>query len=101
MPVAEPASKLMCRFVADVLECPIDIGDDVAHHQRAVQAFVEELRPWLPPVAGPFRAQAPLFTTLELDEKPGRVSVEFTSKGLACFRGWLRRQELGPVLGTS
>jgi hypothetical protein len=56
---------------------------------------------WMPPVAGPFRAHAPLFATLELDEKTGRVSVEFTLEGLACFRGWLRRQGLDPVLGTS
>jgi hypothetical protein len=100
MPAAEPASMLVCRFVAAVLERTIDITDNTVH-QRAVQAFVNELRPWMPPVVGPFRAHAPLFATLELDEKTGRVSVEFTPEGLACFRGWLRRQGLDPVLGTS
>jgi hypothetical protein len=42
MPTAEPASMLVCRFVADVLERTIDLSDE-ATRQRAVQAFVEEL----------------------------------------------------------
>jgi hypothetical protein len=100
MSAAEPASMLVCRFVAAVLERIIDITDD-AIHQHALQVFVNELRPWMPPVAGPFRVHAPLFAMLELDEKTGRVSVKFTPEGLACFRGWLRRQGLDPLLGTS
>jgi hypothetical protein len=100
MSAAEPASMLVCRFVAAVLERTIDITDD-AIHQHALQVFVNELRPWMPSVAGPFRAHAPLFAMLELDEKTGRVLVEFTPEGLACFRGWLRRQGLDPLLGTS
>ena len=100
MSAYQPASMLVCRFVAAVLERTIDLSDDAAH-QCAVQAFVNELRPWMPPIADPVQAQTPLFATLELDEKTGRVSVEFTPEGLACFRGWLRRQGLDPVLGTS
>jgi len=98
MPAAAPASLLVCRFVAEVLERTIDIAGEAAH-QRAVQAFVEELRPWIPSV--PLRPQAPLFATLALDETTGLVSVEFTPEGLACFRGWLRRRGLDPALGTS
>lgn len=73
MSAAKPASMLVCRFVAAVLERTIDITDD-AIHQHAIQVFVNELRPWMPPVAGPFRVHAPLFAMLELDEKTGRVS---------------------------
>ena len=51
-PSAEPSSTLVRRFVADVLERTIDTLDDEAY-QRAVQEFVEELRPWMPPVAAP------------------------------------------------
>jgi hypothetical protein len=100
MPTAEPASMLVCRFVADVLEHTIALNDE-ATRQRVVQAFVEELRPWMPPVASPLRAYAPLFAILELDENSGQVSVAFTPEGLTCFRGWLRRQGLDPVLSTS
>ena len=54
MPAADPAFTLVCRFMADVLERTIDISNNAAQ-QRAVRAFVDELRPWMPPVAGPCR----------------------------------------------
>jgi hypothetical protein len=97
---AEPASPLVCRFVADVLERTMDIADDAAR-QRAVQAFVDDLRPWMPPVIGGARSHAPLFSRMEIEDETGKVSVAFTPEGLTCFRGWLRRQGLDPVLGTS
>ena len=100
MPADQPASMLVCRFVAAVLERTIDLNDDAAH-QRAVQAFVNELRPWMPPIIGRSRPHAPLFSHMEIEEETGQVSVEFTPEGLACFRGWLRRQGLDPILGTS
>jgi hypothetical protein len=101
MPFAEPwSSTLVCRFVADVLDQTRDIADD-AVYQRALQAFVDELRPWMPPIAGPPRSHAPLFSRMDLDEDTGQVSVVMTPEGLACFRGWLRRQGLDPVVGMS
>ena len=58
MPSAESwSSTLVCRFVADVLDRTLDITDD-AEHQRAQQAFVDELRPWMPPINGPARSHA-------------------------------------------
>jgi hypothetical protein len=101
MPSAEPwSSTLVCRFVADVLDRTLDIADDAAY-QRALQAFVDELRPWMPPIVGPARSHAPLFSRMDLDEDTGQVSVVMTPEGLACFRGWLRRQGLDPAVGTS
>ena len=100
MPADQPVSMLVCRFVAAVLERTLDLSDDAAY-QRAVQAFVNELRPWMPPIIGRARPHAPLFSRLEIEEETGQVSVEFTPEGLACFRGWLRRQGLDPLLGTS
>jgi hypothetical protein len=101
LPSAEPwSSTLVCRFVADVLDWTLDIADDAAY-QRALQAFVDELQPWMPPIAGPVRSHAPLFSRMDLDEDTGQVSVAMTPEGLACFRGWLRRQGLDPVAGTS
>ena len=67
MPDAEPASSLVCRFVADVLKRTMDIADDAAY-QRAVQAFVDELRPWMPPVIGGARPHAPLFSRMEIED---------------------------------
>jgi hypothetical protein len=101
MPSAESwSSTLVCRFVADVLGRTLDITDD-AEHKRALQDFVNELRPWMPPVNGPARSQATLFSRMDLDEDTGQVSVVMTPEGLACFRGWLRRQGLDPAIGTS
>ena len=98
---SEPyASTLVCRFVAEVLERTIDMVDDTAH-QRAVQAFIDELEPWMPPAHGHVRSHAPLFYSLDLDEKTGEVSVDCTPEGLLCFRGWLNRQGLSPAMGTS
>lgn len=82
------------------IERTIDLSDDAAH-QRAVQVFVNELRPWMPPVIGRAQPHARLFARMEIEEKTGQVLVEFTPEGLACFHGWLRRQGLDPILGTS
>ena len=94
------SSTLACRFIAELLGRTIHITDDIAY-QHAVQAFVDELQPWIPPVSGPTQSYATLFSSLELDEHTGEVSADFTSEGLACFRGWLRRQGLDPVMSTS
>lgn len=94
------SSTLACRFMAELLERTIDIVDDHAH-QQAVQAFVDELRPWIPPTSGPARSYATLFDRLELDEQTGMVSAAFSPEGLACFRGWLRRQGLDPAMSAS
>jgi hypothetical protein len=78
----------------------MDMNDDAAY-QHALQDFVEEQRPWMPPVTGPLRSHALIFSRLELDPHAGHVSAEFTPEGLACFRGWLRRQGLDPAASAS
>ena len=55
----------------------------------------------MPSVIGRTRSHAPLFSHMEIEDKTGQVSVAFTPEGLACFHGWLHRQGLDPVLGTS
>ena len=78
----------------------MDIDDDHAY-QRATQAFVDELSPWMPPVDAPIRSHATLFSRLEIDEQTDLISVDFTPEGLAYFRAWLRRQGLDPLMSTS
>ena len=94
------SAPLVCRLVADVLGRTMGMSDDAAS-QRALQDVVEEQRPWMPPAAGLVRSHAPIFSRLELDSHTGHVLAEFTPEGLACFRGWLRRQGLAPQGGTS
>lgn len=101
MPAAQHwSSSLACRFVAELMSRTMDVTDDAAY-KRAVQAFIDELRPWMPPVAAPGRCYAPLFSRLEIDEDADQVVADFTPEGLACFRAWLSRQGLDPVMGTS
>ncbi len=95
-----PTSALVCRFVAEILDRTLTITDDAAH-QKAVQAFVDELRPWMPSASVPIRSHAPLFAKMDLEQKTGQVDVELTPEGLMCFRGWLQRQGLNPMVGTS
>ena len=66
-----PASTLVCRFVAEILGRTLHITDDAAH-QKAVQAFVDELRPWMPPATVLVCSHAPLFASMELSKQLGR-----------------------------
>jgi hypothetical protein len=74
------SATLVCRLVADVLGRTMGMSDNAA---------------------GLVRSHAPIFSRLELDAHTGHVSATFTPEGLACFRGWLRRQGLAPQGGTS
>ena len=94
------SSTLVCRFVADLLEHTIDIAEEAAH-QRAIQAFVDELQPWIIPVNDKCQTGTPLFTSMQINETTGEVAVKFTPEGLACFHGWLRRQGIDPMMNTS
>ena len=90
----------VCQFVAELLERTRDLTDDTSY-QCAVQRFVDEHRPWMPPIPNSGRSLAPIFSRLELDESGDSVIVEWTPEGLACFQGWLRRQGLDPMMGQS
>ena len=101
MPSAEHWSfPLVCRFMAELLERTMDIADDDVHRQ-AVQAFCEELKPWVQPGDCPDpRPEFTVFSRIDMDEKSDTISVSFTPEGLAFFRAWMRRQGLDPIMGT-
>lgn len=88
----DPSRKLVMRFLADLLDRTMDITDDDAH-QRAVQAFVDELLPWFPPDAPP-QMESRLFDRLNLDERTEIVSVDLSPAGWICFRAWCHRRGL-------
>ena len=102
MPTAEHWSSLLaCRFMAELIERTIGIVDDAAH-QQAVQAFLDDLRPWLHDAdrVAP-RPTFTVFSEMALDPDTEEVSVVFTPEGRAFFRAWLRRRGLDPVMGAS
>jgi hypothetical protein len=95
------SSPLACRLMAELLDRTMDIVDGAAH-QRAVQAFLDELKPWLQPGDCPIpRRQFTVFSSIEMGRHTDTVSVAFTPEGLAFFRAWLRRQGLDPAMSAS
>ena len=94
-------SSLACRFMAELLDRTMDIVDDAAH-QREVQAFLDELKPWLHLGDCPApRPEFTVFSSINMDQETEMVSIDFTPEGLAFFRAWLRRRGMDPVMGTS
>ena len=94
------SSPLACRFMAELMDRTMDIADDAAH-RRAVQAFCDELRPWVRPgdCLNP-RPEFTVFSRIDMDEETDAVSVTFTPEGLAFFHAWMRRRGLDPLMGT-
>jgi hypothetical protein len=95
------SSPLVRRFVAELLRHTMDIADEAAY-QRELQAFLDELNPWVDPGDCPaLRAAFTMFAQLEMDDLTETVSVAFTPEGLAFFRAWLRRQGIDPTVNMS
>ena len=95
------SSPLACRLMAELLDRTMDIVDSAAH-QRAVQAFLDALKPWLQPGDCPTpRREFTVFSSIEMDWHTDAVSVAFTPEGLAFFRAWRRRRGLDSVMGRS
>ena len=95
------SSPLACRFLAELMGRTMDITDEVAY-QREVQAFLDELKPWVYPGDCPDpRPEFTVFSRLEMDEYTDTVSVVFTPEGRAFFRAWMRRQGIDPAMSMS
>jgi len=85
--------ELVLEFVAELMNATQGATTDRAF-QRAVQAYVDELRPWLSEQDAPVapRPVFSLFTSCEFSEKAEDVSVVLSPEGEALFRAWVRRQ---------
>jgi hypothetical protein len=98
MPPSPPADSLeaalVLRFVAEVMKRTLDAPTPEAFAQ-GVQAYCDELRPWLDPEDYPLSSQEQ-FTLLdycEIDEAED-VWVRLSPEGYVFFRAWLRRKAL-------
>jgi hypothetical protein len=86
-------SELVLEFMAELMAVTQGATTDTAF-QRALQGYVEELRPWLTEQDAP-RAPRPafsLFTACEVTENGETVNVVLSPEGEAVFRAWVRRQ---------
>ena len=97
---------LVRHFVGDLLTRTMG-APTAAAHQHALQAFLEDLSPWvlsheLPTLLGP---AFPLFDACEFtptaDGTDEDVAVALSPQGEVVFRAWLRRRGVDPVLCSS
>lgn len=87
-----PFANLALGFVAELIVQTADSPDDDAY-QRAWQAFVDKLIPWMS-LDEPLCIDAPLFHSIALDTQINTLSVDFTQVGVKCFLAWCQRQGL-------
>ena len=97
---------LVRHFVGDLLTRTMD-APTAAAHQHALQAFLEDLSPWvlpheLPTLLGP---AFPLFDACEFtptaDGTDEDVAVALSPQGEVVFRAWLRRRGVDPLVCSS
>lgn len=86
-------SDLVLEFMAELMTVTQGATTDIAF-QRALQCYVEELRPWLNEQNAPStpRPVFSLFTSCEVTEDGETVNVVLSPEGEAVFRAWVRRQ---------
>ncbi len=99
-------NTLVMHFVGDLLQRTMD-APTAAAHQQALQAFLEDLSPWvlpheLPTLLGPAFT---LFDACEFtptaDGTDEDVAVALSSQGEVVWRAWLRRRGVDPLLCSS
>ena len=86
-------SELVVEFMAEMMTVTQGAATDTAF-QRALQGYVEELRPWLNEQDAPStpRPVLSLFTSCAITENGETVNVVLSPEGEAVFRAWVRRQ---------
>ena len=97
---------LLRHGFSDLLQRTMD-ASTAAAHQQALQAFLDDLAPWvlphkLPTLLGPaftlFDACASIPTAAGTDEE---VAVTQAPQGAGLLRAWLRRRGVDPVRCSS
>ncbi len=85
--------ELALAFVAELMQVTHG-ADTAAAFQHALQAYVDELRPWLRErdVPETVRAAVSLFEACEGTVQTDDLRIRFSPEGDALFRAWVRRQ---------
>lgn len=95
---------LVVQFIGDVLKRTIDCPTVVAH-QQALQAFLDELAPWVTPADLPPRRRQSFTLFDHLSCAPHGededVWVALSPEGQAFFRAWLRQRGVDPFFCSS
>ena len=92
------SQEMLTEFLAELLD---RASDESSEHmfQKKVQAFCDELRPWIDPsiITHP-RAVFTLFDDLRFFDDGDTGLVKLSPEGYAFFHAWLRRRWCNPVL---
>src|SRR5262249_22271642 len=100
-----PSHALVVQFIAALLQrtqgCPT-----VEAHQHALQGFLDDLTPWIPPVELPTLPEQPFtlfdhFALTPRGDGDEDVSVALSPGGEIVFRAWLRQRGLDPLVCSS
>ena len=85
--------ELALEFVAELMEVTCS-ADTAAAFQRALQTYVDELRPWLceRDVPETVRSTFSLFDACDESEQTDDLRIQFSPEGDALVRAWVRRQ---------
>jgi len=83
---------LLLEFLAELMNVTHTAATPEAF-QRAVQAYCDDLRPWVLPADAPHTARASfsLFAEYHNSEGADAFTVRLSPEGAAFFRAWLRR----------
>ena len=84
--------ELAVEFVAELMQVTHGAATEAAF-QQALQAYVDELRPWLRDGDAPETARATfsLFVAAEEPAQTDDLRIQFSPEGDALFRAWVRR----------
>ena len=84
---------LFLQFLAEVMAATTTPGQALP---RALQAYFDDLCPWVHPEEAPTdpRAVFPLFAEYALNEETDVITVRLSPEGEAFFRAWIRRQAI-------
>jgi hypothetical protein len=88
----ETRQKLAVHFLAELLRATAQ-AENQADFQQTLQAYCDNLRPWLEPNDCPPhpRANFSLLEHYTMDATGEQVTVVFSPEAEAFFRAWLRR----------
>jgi hypothetical protein len=85
--------ELTVEFVAELMQVT-HRAETAAAFQQALQAYVDELRPWLRDrdIPETVRSTFSLFEACEDLTQSNDLRIQFSPEGDALFRAWVRRQ---------
>lgn len=90
------------QFLSELMNAT-ETGVTAGAFQHAVQAYCDDLRPWLTPTDAPHspRVSFSLFDEYAINENTNVITIRLSPEGEAFFHAWMRRQMVMAKTGQS